>query len=133
MGRIWVNSSKMRNTGGRKRNQLVQPEGAHLQKYPICCVIPGGTTERQAPPPETRLTPNPLQCRASTGPPSDFSRVPRVIISLVGHNAIREMGPRFCSSTSKCRHNRLPSTSSDHTMMLGKLLRDPQASLQFHY
>ena len=51
-----------------KEHQLVQWEGANLWKYLICCVIPGGTTERQAPPPETRLTPNHLQCRASTGP-----------------------------------------------------------------
>lgn len=111
MGRIWVNNSKMRNTDCTwKTYPLVQLKGANLCKFPICCVIPGGTTERQVPPSETCLIPKPLQCRASTGSPTDFSRVPRVIIRLVGHNTVREMGPEFCSSTCKCGHNHLPST-----------------------
>lgn len=55
--------------GPKKKYSLVQLKGANLWKYPICSVSPGGTTEWQAPPSETCLTPNPLQFRASTGPP----------------------------------------------------------------
>lgn len=75
----------------------------------------------------------PLQCQTSSSLPTDFWRVPRVIVNLVGHSTVREMGPRFLWVPSKYGPYHLPSTLEDHIMMLGKLLWDPQACEPVHY